>query len=79
TEGLGLGIAGGLLGTILAYAFIERGDYSLSAEGMSINFHASREVIITGFAIAAGVGLVAGLVPALRAGRREIAQCFRSV
>ncbi len=79
TEGLGLGIAGGLLGTMLAYAFIERGDYSLSAEGMSINFHASREVIITGFAIAAGVGLVAGLVPALRAGRREIAQCFRSV
>lgn len=79
TEGLGLGVIGGMLGTVIAYVCIERGDYSLSAEGMSINFHAGREVILTGFIIAAGVGLIAGFVPAIRAGRREIAGCFRSV
>jgi hypothetical protein len=36
-------------------------------------------VLIIGLVISSGVGIAAGLVPALRAGRREIASCFRAV
>jgi ABC-type lipoprotein release transport system permease subunit len=35
--------------------------------------------IALGAATAAGVGVLAGLAPAWRAGRQEIARCFRAV
>jgi ABC-type antimicrobial peptide transport system permease subunit len=46
---------------------------------MSINFHTAPEVMLLGLVISAGVGIVAGIIPAWQAGRREIAQCFRAV
>lgn len=78
-EGVLLGVAGGLAGTVLAAAFLAWGQFSLSTEGLSIHVSPDLGTSLLGLAIAAGVGVVAGLVPAVQAGRREIAQSFRAV
>lgn len=78
-EGVVLGVLGGAAGTALAAAFLAWGRFSLSTEGLSIHVSPDLRTSAAGLAIAAGVGVVAGLVPALQAGRREIAQGFRAV
>ncbi|HYE62063.1 MAG TPA: ABC transporter permease [Phycisphaerales bacterium] len=78
-EGLVMGIAGGVLGTALAVAVVRYGNFSLSNEGQSVNITSDWNVVALGLALAAGVGVVAGLVPAWQASRREIAACFRAV
>ncbi len=78
-ESVLLGLAGGLLGTIGAAALIHWGGFSMSAEGLSVNVDLSPRVLVLGLTISALVGVIAGLVPALRAGRRGIADCFRAV
>lgn len=78
-EGVILGLCGGALGAALAVAIVRYGGFSLSTEGLSINITADAAVVLTGLALAAGVGVLAGLAPAWRAGRREIAHCFRAV
>lgn len=78
-EGVVLGVLGGAAGTALAAAFLAWGRFSLSTEGLSIHVSPDLHTSAIGLTIAAGVGVVAGLVPALQAGRREIAQGFRAV
>lgn len=78
-EGIVLGVLGGAAGTALAAAFLAWGQFSLSTEGLSIHVSPDIGTSLVGLAIAAGVGVVAGLVPAVQAGRREIAQSFRAV
>jgi putative ABC transport system permease protein len=78
-EGLVMGIAGGVLGTALAAGVVRYGNFSLSNEGQSVNIAADWSVVVLGLLLAAGVGVVAGLVPAWQASRREIAACFRAV
>jgi putative ABC transport system permease protein len=78
-EGLVLGVLGGVLGTLLATAFLAWGKFSLSTEGLSIHVSPDLVTSLVGLGLAAGVGVAAGLVPALQAGRREIAQSFRAV
>lgn len=78
-EGLLLGLVGGGLGAGLAVGLIRASALSLSQEGMSIAVGASWSVLGVGLAVSAGVGIVAGLVPAWVAGRREIACSFRAV
>lgn len=77
-EGVLLGVLGGVLGTVAAYTFLETGDFSLSNEGLSISLAATPALLLQGFAISAGLGVVAGLVPALRAMRLPIAAAFRA-
>jgi ABC-type antimicrobial peptide transport system permease subunit len=36
-------------------------------------------VILTGLFLAVALGIIAGLIPAWRASRREIAACFRAI
>ncbi len=79
SEGMLIGLLGGALGTGIALAVVHFGNFSLSQEGLSISVSASWSVMALGLVISAGVGIVAGLVPAWRAGRREIASCFRAV
>lgn len=79
TEGLLLGVLGGGIGAGLAVGMIRLGSFSLSQEGLSIAVGASWAVLGVGLAVSAGVGIVAGLVPAWMAGRREIAASFRAV
>ncbi len=79
SEGMLIGLLGGALGTGIALAIVHFGNFSLSQEGLSVSVSASWSVLGWGLIISAGVGIVAGLVPAWRAGRREIASCFRAV
>jgi putative ABC transport system permease protein len=78
-EGFLIGLLGGLAGTALAGVFIHLGRFSISTEGLSVNVGTDAGVLWTGLAIAGSVGVLAGLVPAWQAGRREITQCFRAV
>jgi putative ABC transport system permease protein len=78
-EGVLIGLVGGAFGTVLALVVVHVGRFSLSQEGLSINVGASWSVLGWGLLVSSGVGLVAGLTPAVRAGRREIASCFRAV
>lgn len=79
SEGMLIGIIGGALGTAAALILVHAGNFSLSQEGLSVTIAASWMNLALGLAISASVGVVAGLVPAFRAGRREIASCFRAV
>lgn len=79
TEGAIIGMSGGVLGTFAALAVIHFGNFSLYNEGLSISIRANWSMVFVGLAISAGVGVVAGLVPAIQASRREIAHCFRAV
>lgn len=79
SEGMLIGLLGGAIGTGLALAVVHFGNFSLSQEGLSINVGANWSSLVWGLSISSSVGIVAGLVPAWRAGNREIAACFRAV
>lgn len=78
-ESLLMSLLGGGVGAVAAYAFMRLTMLSLSVEGLTMNVTASPITIATGLALAAALGIFAGLVPAIQASRREIAQCFRAV
>lgn len=78
-EGVILGLTGGVLGTLMAVAVIQYGGFSLSTDGLSVLITADPRIVVIGLVISAAVGVIAGLVPAIRAGRREIAACFRAI
>lgn len=79
TEGLLLSMLGGLLGAGAAGAVLHWGSFTLSNEGLSVLVNIDPTTLGVGLAIAGGVGVLAELVPAWQAGRREIAACFRAV
>ena len=79
TEGLLLGVAGGMLGAVAALAVTMLGHFSIGADGLSINMTANPGMLATSLIVSASLGVVAGLVPAWQASRREITQCFRAV
>lgn len=79
TEGMLLGLAGGAIGTLLAFAIVTWGKFSLTAEGLSVPVVTTPTMILTGLVISAALGIAAGLVPAIQASQREITQCFRAV
>lgn len=78
-EGVALGLLGGAIGSIGALLAMRLGRFSLSVEGLSMNVMAGWETVAIGLAGAGLIGIVAGLVPAFRASRTEIAACFRVV
>lgn len=78
-EGVLLSLAGGLLGAAGAIAVAAWGSFALSVEGQSIPISADADLLVTGLAVCAGLGVLAGLFPAWRASRQEIAACFRTV
>lgn len=79
TEGVLIGVIGGIVGTAAAVAVVKYGQFTLSNEGFSISVSSDWRIVVLGLAISALVGIVAGLVPAWQASRREIAHCFRAV
>src|SRR5690606_24394212 len=78
-EGMLVGLLGGFVGTVAAVAVVRWGDFTLTAEGLSVPVIAGGGVIVIGLLLSALLGIVAGLVPAWQASRREITQCFRAV
>jgi putative ABC transport system permease protein len=79
TEGLLLGLIGGVTGTALALAAVQWGNISISADGLSVHMTAGMSVVAIGLLASAALGVIAGLIPAIQASRREITQCFRAV
>ncbi len=77
TEGLILSVLGGGLGAAAAIIAARTGNFALSVEGTSIPIVANAGLLVTGLAVCAVIGVLAGLVPAWQASRREIAECFR--
>ncbi len=78
-EGVLIALVGGAVGAAAAMAVAELGSFALSVEGQSIPIVAEADLLLTGLVICGGLGVLAGLVPALQASRREIAECFRTV
>lgn len=78
-EGAALSLCGGLVGTLTAFAVLRWGRFSLSVDGTSIGAAYGPGLVLSGLGIAAAIGVLAGLVPAIQAGRREIVECFRAV
>ncbi len=78
-EGVLLALLGGALGAVAAVALVKVGGFALSVEGQSIPIVAGPGLLLTGLAVCGGLGVLAGLLPAWQASRREIAACFRAV
>ncbi len=78
-EGVVLSLIGGLGGAVAAVLVAQLGSFSLSVEGQSIPIVADLGLLASGLLICGLLGVVAGLVPAWQASRREIASCFRTI
>jgi putative ABC transport system permease protein len=78
-EGVLLALVGGGLGAAAATVLANVGGFALSVEGQSIPITAGPGLLLTGLLVCAGLGVAAGLVPAVQASRRQIAACFRAV
>jgi putative ABC transport system permease protein len=78
-EGLMLGLIGGVFGMAAALTAVHFGNISISSDGLSVHMTAGIRVVVIGLLASATLGVVAGLIPAIQASRREITQCFRAV
>lgn len=68
---------GGLLGTAVALASLGVGGLAIGAEGVSIAFRPSITIAALGAGVSLGVGVVAGVIPALQAARTPIVTALR--
>ncbi len=78
-EGVVVSLIGGMVGALGAVMVARWGSFALSVEGQSIPITAGPGLIATGLLVCGSLGVIAGLVPAWQASRREIAACFRAV
>ena len=77
-EGVVIALVGGGIGAAAAVTIARIGGFALSVEGLSIPITAGPGLLLAGLIICGGLGVLAGLVPAIQASRREIAACFRA-
>lgn len=78
-EGLMLGAIGGAIGMALAIAAVHFGNISISSDGLSVHMTTGPDMVAIGLLASSMIGVIAGLVPAIQASRREITACFRAV
>lgn len=74
-----LAIVGGLVGSAAAVAALRYTSFSLSVDGLSIPIDADAVTLLIGLAFSVALGVLAGMLPAWQASRREIVACFRAV
>ncbi|MGE9267282.1 MAG: ABC transporter permease [Verrucomicrobiales bacterium] len=67
TEGLLLGLLGGLTGVLGAYAFFNWKNFTLGNEGLTLAVQTSPGVLLGGLGVALLMGFLASLYPALKA------------
>lgn len=77
-EGSIFGVLGGTLGASGAFLFTQQ-RMALTMEGQNVEIASDPMVMLTGLGLAVALGLVAGITPAIRAARLEIAESFRAV
>jgi putative ABC transport system permease protein len=70
-------LAGGLLGIGLATLILAIGGFSIGAEGVTIAFQPSSEVVLTGLVVSLVVGVLAGIVPGWQASQAQIVTALR--
>jgi len=78
-EGAVLGIVGGGIGTLAAWGVARVGHFSMTMGGTNIEISSNPMLLVLGIALAVALGILAGVVPAWRVSRREIAHSFRTV
>ncbi|MED5507478.1 MAG: FtsX-like permease family protein [Planctomycetota bacterium] len=78
-EGAVLGIVGGGIGTLAAWGIARVGHFSMTMGGTNIEISSNPMLLVLGIALAVALGILAGVVPAWRVSRREIAHSFRTV
>lgn len=77
-EALLIGAAGATLGLATAFVVIRSAHLSIGSEGVPVAFLLSSGVVVNGALAALGSALLAAVLPALNAGRREIVVALRS-
>ena len=77
-EALSLAFLGALLGVGSAMALLYTSKLTIGSEGVSIGFAVTPGLVLQGFGIALGAGLVAGLLPAVRSARAGIVDSLAS-
>lgn len=77
TESTLLSTLGGVLGVLVAVAFLSWSGMSVAAEGVTIAFQPSWEIALQGLAASIAVGMLAGLAPAWQAAKTEIVPALR--
>jgi putative ABC transport system permease protein len=77
-EGALLGLAGGAIGAGAAFATLRLGRFGLTTEGLTIEFDAGPGPLLIGLLAAIAAGAFASLLPAARAGSRDIVPALRS-
>ncbi len=78
-EGILLGLAGGLLGALAAWMTVRLGHFSLTMEGLNVEIATGWIAPVLGIVAAIVLGLLAGIVPAIRLARHDISSAFRAV
>jgi putative ABC transport system permease protein len=76
-ESIFLSLAGGILGCGIAFLIFRK--LNFTAGGMFPNFRVLPETLALGMGLAIVMGLLSGLVPAVRAARLDIAGSLRKV
>jgi putative ABC transport system permease protein len=69
---------GGVLGTVVASVALWMGGFAIGAEGATIAFRPSPELILVGTAVSCAVGIIAGLAPAIQAATVPIVTALRN-
>jgi putative ABC transport system permease protein len=73
-----LSLAGGLLGVACAMLALHFSHLSVGAEAVTVAFQPSWSLAVTGIAIAAVVGILAGIAPGWHAARTTIVAALRT-
>lgn len=68
---------GGALGIGLGMILLAWGGFAVGAEGVTIAFQPSVDLLVTGAAVSLAVGVLAGIVPGWQAARAEIVTALR--
>lgn len=77
-EGLLLSLAGGVLGSVAAWAGASVSNFALSVEGASIAVVADAPLFVMGMMACGAIGALAGLAPAWQVSRRAIVDSLRT-
>ena len=76
-ESVILCIVGGCIGTLVCLLLLHWGGLAIGAEGVTIAFRPSAYIAASSLAVSIGVGLIAGIIPAMQTARVEIVSTLR--
>ena len=76
-ESVVLSLLGGILGVIAGSALLHFGGLSLAAEGVTIAFEPTIDLVGLGVTVSLAVGIVAGIVPGWQAASTKIVTGLR--